>query len=44
MIKGGGPIVGGAIPGLAVLSSIREQTEKAIKKYPLMALALAPVS
>ena len=44
MIKGGGPIVGGAIPGLAVLSSIWEQTEKAIKKYPSMALALAPVS
>jgi hypothetical protein len=29
VIKGGGPIVGGAIPGLVVLGSIRKQAEQA---------------
>jgi hypothetical protein len=29
VIKGGGTIVGGAIPGLVVLGSIREQAEQA---------------
>ena len=28
VIKAGGPIVGGAIPGLAVLGSIRKQAEQ----------------
>jgi hypothetical protein len=28
MIKGGGPMVGGAIPGLVVLGSIRKQAEQ----------------
>jgi hypothetical protein len=28
MIKGGGPLVGGAIPGLVVLSSIRKKAEQ----------------
>ena len=27
VIKGGGPLVGGAIPGLVVLSSIRKQAD-----------------
>ena len=31
VIKGGGPIVGGAIPGMVVLGSIREQAEQASK-------------
>ena len=40
VIKWGGPIVGGAIPGLVVLGSLREQAEKArgrkqaSKKHP----------
>jgi hypothetical protein len=29
VIKGGGPLVGGAIPGLVVLASIRKQAEQA---------------
>jgi hypothetical protein len=29
VIKGGGPIVGGAIPGMVILGSIREQAEQA---------------
>jgi hypothetical protein len=36
--------VGGAIPGLVVLSSIREQAEQASKKHPSMASASAPAS
>jgi hypothetical protein len=44
VIKGERPIVGGAIPGLVVLGSIREQAEQASKKYPSMASASAPVS
>jgi hypothetical protein len=34
MIKGGGPLVGGAISGLVVLGSIREQTEQARGSKP----------
>jgi hypothetical protein len=50
VIKGGGLIVGGAIPGLVVLGSIRKQVEKArgskqaSKKHPFMASASAPAS
>jgi hypothetical protein len=49
VIKGGGPIVGGAIPGLVVLNSIRKQAEKArgatsqvsnIPQWPLHQLLL----
>ena len=35
VIKGGGPIVGGAIPGLVVVGSIRKQTEQARGTKPL---------
>jgi hypothetical protein len=35
VIKGGGPIVGGAIPELIVLGSIREQAEKARGSKPV---------
>ena len=48
VMKGGGPIVGGAIPGLVVLSSIREQAEQAreckqaSKEHPSTASASAP--
>ena len=35
MIKGGGPLVGGAIPGLVVLGSIREQAEQARGSKPV---------
>ena len=43
MIKGGGPLVGCAIPGLVVLGSIRKQAEQArgkqaSKEHPSMAL------
>jgi hypothetical protein len=31
MIKGEGPLIGGTIPGLVVLGSIREQAEQASK-------------
>jgi hypothetical protein len=50
VIKAGGPIVGGAISGLVVLGSIREQAEQArgsktVKNiHPSMASASAPVS
>jgi hypothetical protein len=33
--KRGGPIVGGAIPGLAVLGSIRKQAEQASRSKPV---------
>jgi hypothetical protein len=36
VIKEGGPIVGGAIPGLVVLGSIREQAEQARGSKPVM--------
>jgi len=29
VIKAGGPLVGGAVPGLVVLGSVREQAEQA---------------
>jgi hypothetical protein len=35
VIKGGGPIVGGAIPGVVVLGSIREQAEQARESKPV---------
>ena len=46
MIKEGGPLVGGAISGLVVLGSIREQAEQArgskpVKNIPSMASASA---
>jgi hypothetical protein len=34
-IKVGGPIVGGAIPGLVVLGSIRKQAEQARRSKPV---------
>jgi hypothetical protein len=44
VINGGGPLVGGAIPGLVVLDSIRKQAEQASKSHPFMASASAPAS
>jgi hypothetical protein len=38
MIKGEGPLMGGAIPGLAVLGSIREQAEQARGSKPVTSL------
>jgi hypothetical protein len=35
VIKRGGPIVGGAIPGLVVLGSIRKQVEQARGSKPV---------
>jgi hypothetical protein len=35
VIKGEGPLVGGAIPGLVVLGSIREQAEQARGDKPV---------
>jgi hypothetical protein len=35
VIKGGGPLVGSAIPGLVVLGSIRKQTEQARGSKPV---------
>ena len=35
VIKGGGPLVGGAIPGLVVLGSKREQAEQARGSKPV---------
>jgi hypothetical protein len=35
VIKRGGPIVGGAVPGLVVLDSLREQTEQARGSKPV---------
>jgi hypothetical protein len=35
VIKGGGPLVGGAISGLVVLSSIRKQAEQARGSKPV---------
>ena len=34
VIKGGGPLVGGAISGLVVLGSIKEQAEQGSKEHP----------
>ena len=49
VIKWGGPIVGGAIPGLVFLGSMRKQAEQASekeasKKHPSMASASALAS
>jgi hypothetical protein len=41
VIKGERPLVGDAISGLVVLSSIREQTKQASKEHPSMASASA---
>jgi hypothetical protein len=46
VIKEGGPIMGGAIPGLVVLGSIRKQAEQArgskpVSSTPSMASALS---
>ena len=35
VINGGGPVVGGAIPGLVVLSSIRKQAKQARRSKPV---------
>jgi hypothetical protein len=35
VIKAGGPLVGGAIPGLVVLGSIRKQAEQARGSKPV---------
>ena len=48
-IKGGGPLVGGVIPGLVVLGSIRQQAEQArgskpVRNIPPKASASAPAS
>jgi hypothetical protein len=50
VVKGERPLVGGAIPGLVVLGSIREQAEQArgggqaSKEHTPMASASAPAS
>jgi hypothetical protein len=44
VIKGERPLVGGAISGLVVLGSIREQAKQASKEHPFMASASAPAS
>ena len=46
LIKGGRvrPIVGGAIPGLVVLGSIRKQAEQASKEHSSMDSISAPAS
>ena len=36
--------MGGAIPGQAVLDSVREQAEQASKQFPSMVFALVPAS
>ena len=38
VINGGGPIMGGAIPELAVLGSIRKQTEQTRGSAPVTSL------
>ena len=35
VINRGGPIMGGAIPGLVVLGSIRKQAEQAVRYKPV---------
>jgi hypothetical protein len=48
VIKGERPLVGGTIPGLVVLDSIREQAEQAREskpvRHPSMASTSAPAS
>jgi hypothetical protein len=43
VIKGGGSLVGGAIPGLVVLGSIREQAEQARGGKPVKNISLWPL-
>jgi hypothetical protein len=43
VIKWGGPIVGGAIPGLIVLGSIREQAEQARGSKPVSNIPPRPL-
>ena len=43
VIKGGGPLVGGAIPGLVVLGSIRKQTEQARVSKPVKIISPWPL-
>ena len=44
VIKEERSLVGGAISGLVVLGSIREQAEQASEEHPSMASASAPAS
>ena len=41
---GRGPTVGGSIPGVVALGSVRKQAEQARKEHPSMAYAWAPAS
>ena len=43
VIKGGGPLVGGAISGLVVLGSIREQAEQAKGSKPVKNITPCPL-
>jgi hypothetical protein len=43
VIKWGGPIVGGAIPGLIVLGSLREQAEQARGSKPVSNISPWPL-
>jgi hypothetical protein len=43
VIKGIGPLVGGTIPGLVVLGSIREQGEQARESKPVRNIPLRPL-
>ena len=43
VIKVGGPIVGGAIPGLVILGSIRKQIEQARESKPVRNTPLWPL-
>ena len=40
VINWGGPLVGGAVPGLVLLGSIREQAEQARESKPVRNIAL----
>jgi hypothetical protein len=43
VIKGGGPLVGGSIPELVVLDSIREQAEQARGSQPVKNIPPRPL-
>ena len=43
VIKGGGPLVGGTIPGLVLLGSIREQAEQARESKPVRNISPWPL-
>jgi hypothetical protein len=43
VIKGGGPLVGGAIPGLVVLGSISKQAEQARGSKPVSSIPPWPL-